>query len=115
MNASSLELGVCEFKRYVKILGVYFTYNTSMFHKLNFESIEKSLKQFLKGGRWRGATLIGEARIIKSFALHKVLYRLTLISSNKVSLVRYQNRQQPSPSLRCFTSGHKGLMGTVQL
>ena len=27
-SAGSLELDVCEFKRYVKILGVYFTYNT---------------------------------------------------------------------------------------
>ena len=35
-SASSLELDVCGFKRYVKILDVYFTYNTSLFHKLNF-------------------------------------------------------------------------------
>ena len=82
-TASSLELDICEFKRYVKILGVYFTYNTSMFYKLNFESIEKSLKQLVKGWSWRGLTLIGKVQIIKSFALPKVLYRLTLISSNK--------------------------------
>ena len=77
-SASSLELDVCEFKRYVKILGVYFTYNTSLFHKLNFESVEKSLKELLKGWSWRGLTLIGKVQIIKSFALPKVLYRLTL-------------------------------------
>ena len=46
-SASSLELDVCDFKRYVKILGVYFTYNTSLFHKLNFESVEKSLKELI--------------------------------------------------------------------
>ena len=67
----------------VKILGVYFTYNTSMFYKLKFESIEKSLKQLIKGWSWRGLTLIGKVHIIKSFALPTILYRLTLISSNK--------------------------------
>ena len=82
-SASSLKLDVCEFKRYVKILGVYFTYNTSLFYKLNFESVEKSLKELLKGWSWRGLTLIGKVQIIKSFALPKVLYRLTLIASNK--------------------------------
>ena len=82
-SASSLELDVCEFKRYVKILGVYFTYNTALFHKLNFESVEKSLKELLKGWSWRGLTLIGKVQIIKSFALPKVLYRLTVIASNK--------------------------------
>ena len=54
-----------------------------MFCKLNFESIEKLLKQLVKGWSWRGLTLIGKVQIIKSFALPKVLYRLTLISSNK--------------------------------
>ena len=54
-----------------------------MFYKLNFESIEKSLKQLVKGWSWRGLTLIGKVQIIKSFALPKVLYRLMLISSNK--------------------------------
>ena len=54
-----------------------------MFYKLNFESIENSLKQLVKGGSWRGLTLIGKVQIIKSFALPKVLNRLTLTSSNK--------------------------------
>ena len=54
-----------------------------MFCKLNFESIEKSLKQLVKGWSWRGLTLIGKVQIIKSFALPKVLYMLTLYSSNK--------------------------------
>ena len=37
----------------------------------------------LKGWGWRGLTLIGKVQIIKSFALPKILYRLTLISSKK--------------------------------
>ena len=54
-----------------------------MFYKLKFESIEKSLKQFVKGWSWRGLTPIGKVPSIKLFALPKVLYKLTLISSNK--------------------------------
>ena len=42
-----------------------------------------TLGSHLKGWSWRGLTLIGKVQIIKSFALPKVLYRLTLIASNK--------------------------------
>ena len=72
-----------EFKKAIKILGVHFTYNSSLFYKLNFESIEKSLRNLLKGWGWRGLTLIGKVQIIKSFTLPKILYRLTLMSSKK--------------------------------
>ena len=82
-SASSLELDICEFKRYVKILGVYFTYNSSMFYKLNFASIEKSLKQLVKGWSWRGLTLVGEVQIIKSFALQGS--KLALANSRNAS------------------------------
>ena len=37
----------------------------------------------LRGWGWRGLTLIGKVQIIKSFALPKILYRLTLMSSKK--------------------------------
>ena len=43
-TVSSLELDFCEFQLHFKILGVYFTHNTLMSYKLNFESIEISLK-----------------------------------------------------------------------
>ena len=45
----------------IKILGVHFTYNASLFYKLNFESIKKIAKKLAKGmGFWRGLTLIGK-------------------------------------------------------
>ena len=81
--ASSLELGTTEIKKSIKILGVHFTYNSLLFYKLNFESIEKSLRDMFKGWGWRGLTLLGKIQIIKSFALPKILYRLTLISNKK--------------------------------
>ena len=49
MEIKSSELGVKEISKVVKILGVHFTNNHSLFHKMNFETIEKSLREYLKG------------------------------------------------------------------
>ena len=46
---SSLELWTTEIKKSIKILGMHFTYNSLLFYKLNFESIEKSLRDMFKG------------------------------------------------------------------
>ena len=83
MEASSSELEVTEIKKSFKILGVHFAYNRSPFYKLNFELTEKSIRKLLRGWGWRGLTLIGKVQIIKSFALPKILYRLTFMSNTK--------------------------------
>jgi len=83
MEASSSELEVTEIKKSLKILRVHFTYNRSLFYKLNFESTEKAIRKLLKGWGWRGLTLIRKVQIIKSFALPKILYKLTLMSNGK--------------------------------
>ena len=44
MNVSCSELDVDEISKVIKILGVYFTFNHSLFYKLNFESFDKSLR-----------------------------------------------------------------------
>ena len=56
------ELEGTEFKKTIKILGVHFTYNFSPFYKLDFDTIEKSLRNLLKGWGWRDLALIGQAR-----------------------------------------------------
>ena len=83
MEASCSELGVKEISKAIRILGVNFTYNYSLFYKLNFESIEKSLRSLLKGWGWRGLTLLGKIQVIKSFAIPKILDRTALISCRK--------------------------------
>ena len=83
MEATSSELKVTEIKKSLKNVGVHFTYNRSLFYKLNFESTEKSTRKFLRGWGWRGLTLIRKVQIIKSFAFPKILYRLTLMSNRK--------------------------------
>ena len=59
MEIKAAELGVKEIRKVVKILGVHFTHNQNLFYKMNFETIEKSLRQSLKGWSWRGLTLQG--------------------------------------------------------
>ena len=83
MEVNSSELGVNEINKVIKILGVHFTFNHSLFYKLNFESIEKSLRGLLKSWSWRGLTLLGKIQVIKSFAVPKILYRVVLISNKK--------------------------------
>ena len=83
MEASSSELGVNEISKVIKILGVNFTFNHSLFYKLNFESIEHSLRGLLKCWSWRGLTLLGKIQVIKSLAIPKILYRVIPISNKK--------------------------------
>lgn len=83
MEIKASELGVKEVSKVVKILGVHFTHNPSLFYKMNFETIEKSLRESVKGWSWRGLTLLGRIQVIKSFAIPKILYRASLISTKK--------------------------------
>ena len=54
-----------------------------MFYKLKFWINLQIIKTVGQRWSWRGLRLIGKVQIIKSFALTKVLNRLTLILSNK--------------------------------
>lgn len=49
MEMKSALSGVKEISKVVKILGVHFTHNHSLFYNMNFETIEKSLRESLKG------------------------------------------------------------------
>ena len=69
-------------------MGVHLTNNHSLFYKMNFETVEKSLREYLKDWNWRGLTLLGKIQVIKSFAIPKILYRAPLISAKKVLIKR---------------------------
>ena len=56
MKLNPRQLGVEAISSIVKILGVHFTYDFQQFYQKNFESIEKTLKEYLKGWAWRGLT-----------------------------------------------------------
>ena len=76
-------LGVEQVTKAVKIVGIYFTYDRVLSFKLNFETITKSLKKMLHRWNWRSLSLIGKIQIIKTFAIPKILYRMSLIGTNK--------------------------------
>ena len=86
MEINSSQLGVNEISKVRKILGVNFTFNHSLFYKLNFESIEKSLRGLLKGWGWRGLTLLGKIQVIKSFAIYQRSYTGLFSFQTKKSL-----------------------------
>ena len=98
MEVNSSELGVNEISKVIKILGVHFTFNHALFYKLNFESMETSLRGLLKGRSWRGLTLLGKSQVIKSFAIPKILYRVVLISNKK----EFIKKIQPYATLYCI-------------
>ena len=77
------ELSVEHIPKAVKILGIHFTYDYVLFQRLNLDSIVKSLKKTLNSWSWRGLTLLGKIQVIKTFAIPKILYRMSLICSNK--------------------------------
>ena len=81
-DVSADELKIEELKKVVKILGVHFTLDQSCSDKLNFDSIIKSLRKLFKNWNWRGLTLIGKIQRIKTFAIPKILYRVSLMSAN---------------------------------
>ena len=91
MEIKAAQLGVKEISKVVKILGVHFTHNHTLSHKMNFETIEKSLRESLKGWSWRGLTLLGRIQVIKSFAIPKILYRVSLNSTKKDVIKKINN------------------------
>ena len=82
-NITVEALGGEQVSKAVKILGIHFTYDRVLSFKLNLETITKSPKKTLYSWNWRGLTLIGRIQTIKTFAIPKVLYRMSLIGTNK--------------------------------
>ena len=67
----------------MKILGIYFTYNSRLKNELNFDAILKSLKKTLNNWQWRNLTVFGKIQIIKTFAMPKLLFRASLLTFDK--------------------------------
>ena len=67
----------------MKILGIYFTYNSRLKNELNFDATLKSLKKTLNNWQWRNLTVLGKIQIIKTFAMPKLLFRASVLTSDK--------------------------------
>ena len=67
----------------MKILGIYFTYNSRLKNELNFDATLKSLKKTLNNWQWRNLTVLGKIQIIKTFAMPKLLLRASVLTFDK--------------------------------
>ena len=67
----------------MKILGIYFTYNSRLKNELNFDATLKSLKKTLNNWQWRNLTVLGKIQIIKTFAMPKLLFRASVLTFDK--------------------------------
>ena len=76
-------LGIETVNEPMKILGIYFTYNSRLKHELNFDAILKSLKKTLSGWQWRNLTVFGKIQIIKTFAMPKLMFCASVLNPDK--------------------------------
>ena len=70
-------------KRAVKILGVYFTYDRGLRHKLNFKEIIDAFKTRLQLWKWRNLTIIERIQVVKTFVIPLIMYRAGSICIDK--------------------------------
>ena len=70
MRLASLIRYVCTS---IKILGIVFDYRIPSRTKANFDFIFKSIQEMLNIWKWRGLTLIGKIKIVKSLIIPKCL------------------------------------------
>ena len=70
-------------KKVIKILGVHFTYDQTLWRKLNFDETLKTMKERLNCWNWRNLTVLGRIQIIKSFVIPVFMYRAGLVCSHK--------------------------------
>jgi hypothetical protein len=65
---------------WVRILGVYFSYDEEACNKLNFESKMQKCKQVLAMWQGRNLTMQGRSQIIKTFIISQFLYTTSSIT-----------------------------------
>ena len=70
-------------KKAIKILGVHFTYDQTLWRKLNFDETLKTIKERLNCWNWRNLTVLGRIQIIKSFVIPVFMYRAGLVCSHQ--------------------------------
>ena len=74
-----------------KALGITFTTNRNMMLKLNLEPKLDEFKTCLKQWQHRKLTLIGKVTVIKTFALPKLIYPLTVLQTPSTNIIKQIN------------------------
>lgn len=63
----------------IKILGVYFGYDGKQRNDLNQRQTLKSAKKSIHMWKWRNLSILGKIQIIKTFAIPKLMFRVSVI------------------------------------
>jgi hypothetical protein len=76
-------------QNFMKILGISFSYNKSIYIKQNFSDVIEKIHDALSLWKWRNLSLIGKITIFKTMALSKIVYvsflsSIPLTITNKV-------------------------------
>jgi hypothetical protein len=61
-------------QNYMKILGISFSYNKSIYIKQNFSDVIEKIHDALSLWKWRNLSLIGKITIFKTMAFSKIVY-----------------------------------------
>ena len=73
-------------KLVIKILGVYFGGDAKKEKNRTFNwKILESIKKTINLWKWRGLFLIGRIQIVKTFAIRKLMFRVSAIQSLRIS------------------------------
>lgn len=59
---------------YIKILGMYFSYNKGISYKYNFERTAKELLNVLDKWKYRNLTIHGRIEVVGTLAISKIIY-----------------------------------------
>ena len=62
---------------------LYFGYDERQRNYLNFSQTLKSIKKSINVWKWRGLSLLGRIRIVKTFAIPKLIFRASVIPISK--------------------------------
>ena len=69
-----------------RILGVHFTYNTSLYNTRNFLDVVKKMENVLALWRWRNLSLLGKITVFKSLIFSKIIF-ITYLSNIPTSII----------------------------
>ena len=79
---------------FIRILGVYFSYNKDIFIEKNFCETIKKIENTIAVWRWRNLSLLGKITIFKSLALSKIIFASYLACTPKNIIQNLQRIQK---------------------
>ena len=83
-NVDSAKRNICVNN---KILGVYFGYDVKQRDALNFRQTSMEMKKPINMWKWRGPSLLGKIRIVKTFAVPIIINRVIPHSKELNSMI----------------------------